>query len=96
MTIDSGHFSFALEEAEKLKEQLNLTYAQRLRLDWLQDIDFENASQIVANILPRAKSSFELATIALISDFITDQEREAVLNRYFKLFNAALSANDSA
>ncbi len=96
MTIDSDDFSYALEEAEKLKELPGLTYAQKLRLDWLTNINSENESQIVADLLPQTISSFELATLALITDFITDEEREAVINRYFDLFDAALSAGNIA
>lgn len=96
MTINSGHFSFALEEAESLKDLPNLTYAQKLRLDWIPDIDPENESQIVAALLPQATSSFDLATVALISDFLTAEERESVLNRYFDLLDTALSTDNVA
>ena len=96
MTIDSDDFSYALEEAENLKELSELTYAQRLRLDWLPDIDSENESQIVADLLPQANTSFDLTTLTLISDFITADEREAVLNRYFELFDAAISMGNLA
>lgn len=94
LTIDSNDFSFALDEAEKLKELSNLTYAQKLRLDWLPDINPKNESEIVAKLLPQANTSFEMATIALISDFITAEEREAFLNRCFDLFDAALTAGN--
>ena len=73
-----------------------LTYPQKLRLDWLPNINSENKSQIVANLLPQTTSSFEMATLALISDFITANEREAVLNRFFELFDAALSSENIA
>lgn len=96
MTIDSDDFSYALEEAEKLKELSDLTYAQKLRLDWLPNINSENESQIVADLLPQSTTSFEMATLALISDIITAEEREAVFNRYFGLFNASLSAGNLA
>ena len=69
-------------------------YAQKLRLDWLPNINSENESQIVADLLPQATSSFELTT--LISDFITPEEREALLNGYFDMFDAALSAGNIA
>ena len=69
-------------------------YAQKLRLDWLPNINSDNESQIVADLLPQATSSFELTT--LISDFITPEEREALLNGYFDMFDAALSAGNIA
>ncbi len=96
LTIDNQDLSFALDEAENLKELPNLTYAQKLRLDWLPDIGPENESQIVADLLPQADSSFELATLALIFDFITAEEREAVLDRYFDLFDTALTVGNVA
>jgi hypothetical protein len=96
MTIDSGDFSFALDEAENLKELPNLTYAQKLRLNWLPDINPENESAIVAKLLPEANTSFEVATLALIFDFITAEERKAVLDRYFDLLDAALISGNVA
>ena len=96
MTIDSDDFSLALDEAENLKELPNLTYAQKLRLNWLPDINSENESAIVAKLLPEANTSFELAALALIFDFITAEEREAVLGRYFDLFDAALISGNVA
>ncbi len=53
MTIDRDDFSFALDDAENLKGLSNLTYAQKLRLNWLPDINFENESEIVANFFPK-------------------------------------------
>lgn len=40
-------------------------------------------------------SSFIMATLALITDYITDAERNAVLNRYFDLFDTAILANNT-
>lgn len=96
MTIDSDDFSYALDEAENLKELPGLTYAQKLRLDWLPNINAENESQIVADLLTQTTSSFEMATLALIFDFIIAEEREAVHNRYFDLFDASLSTGNLA
>lgn len=94
MMIDGNLFGFAIEEAENLKELPNLTYAQKLRLDWIPNINSENESKIVANMLPHATSSFEMETIGQISDVITADEREVVFNRYFELFDAALAAGN--
>ena len=96
MTIDRDDFSFALDDAENLKGLSNLTYAQKLRLNWLPDINSENESEIVAKLLSEANTSFEMATLALIFDFITAEEREAVLDRYFDLFDAALTVGNVA
>lgn len=93
--IHSHHEDFAIEEAYKLKDLPDLTYAQKLRLDWIPNINSENESEIVAKLLPDANTAFEIATLALISNFITAEEREAVLNLYFNLFDKALSANDT-
>lgn len=94
--IHSPHEYFAIEEADKLKGLPDLTYAQKLRLNWIPSITSENESEIVAKLLLEASTSFEMATLALISDFITAEEREAVLNRYFDLFDAALTAGNVA
>lgn len=96
MSIDSEDFSFALDEAENLKGLPSLTYAQKLRLNWLPDINSENESEIVVKLLPEANTSFEIATLALIFDFITAEERETVLDRYFDLLDAALTVGNVA
>lgn len=92
--IHSPHNDFAIEEASKLKETSGPTYAQQLRLDWIPTITSENESQIVAKLLPDANTSFEIATLALIADFVTEAEREAIIHRYFELFDAALAADN--
>ena len=56
MTIDRDDFSFALDDAENLKGLSNLTYAQKLRLNWLPDINSENESEIVAKLLSESRS----------------------------------------
>ena len=93
--IHSHHEDFAIEEAYKLKDLPDLTYAQKLRLDWIPTITSENESEIVAKLLPEINTAFEMATIALIADYVTDTEREAILNRYFDLFDTALSTNNT-
>ncbi|MCM1140610.1 MAG: hypothetical protein NC453_18725, partial [Muribaculum sp.] len=40
-------------------------------------------------------TAFEIATLALITDYVSDSEREAVLTRYFDLFDTALSTNNT-
>lgn len=47
----------------------------------------------VADLLPQITTSFEMATVVPIIDFITAEEREAVLNRHFYLFDPILAAN---
>ncbi len=49
----------------------------------------------MAELLPQTDSSFEMATLALISDFCTDKERAAIFGRYIGMFDAARSANDT-
>ncbi|MCM1139136.1 MAG: hypothetical protein NC453_11260 [Muribaculum sp.] len=102
--IHSHHEDFAIEEADKLKGLPDLTYAQKLRLDWIPSITSENESEIAAKLLESLStdnssflspnSSFIMATLALITDHLSDAEREAVLNHYFELFNTALSTNN--
>ena len=94
--IHSEHYDYAIEEAGKLKDRQGLTYAQKLRLDWIPNNNSEKESQIVANLLPHATTSFDIATLAQISDFITAEERDAVLTRYFDLFEAAMSTDNVA
>ncbi|MCM1140890.1 MAG: hypothetical protein NC453_20155 [Muribaculum sp.] len=93
--IHSHHEDFAIEEADKLKDLPDLTYSQKLRLDWIPSITSGNESEIVAKLLPEANTSFEIATLSLISDFVTNKEREAIHNRYFELFDTALSTNNT-
>lgn len=95
LILTDGHSDFALEEASMIVDKPNLTYAQKLRLKWLPGITPEDESKIVAELLPKTDSSFEMATLALISDFCTDKERAAILDRYLELFDAALAANDT-
>jgi len=96
LILTDGHSDFALEEASIIVDEPNLTYAQRLRLKWLPGITTEDESKIVAELLPQTNSSFEMATLALISDFCTDKERAVIIDRYLEMFNIALAANDIA
>lgn len=94
LSVIGSHNDFAIEEAARLKETSGPTYAQQLLLDWIPTITSENESQIVAKLLPDANTSFEIATLALIADFVTEAEREAIIHRYFELFDAALAADN--
>lgn len=95
LILTNGHSDFALEEASMIVDKPNLTYAQELRLKWLPGITPENESKIVAELLPKTDSSFEMATLALISDFCTNEERAVIFDRYLEMFDAALVANDT-
>lgn len=96
LTLHSDHSRFALEEASSLEDLPDLNYAQRLRLKWLPALTPEDDSRIVAELLPQTNSSFEMATLALISDFCTDEERAAIIDRYTVLVNGATASNDTA
>ncbi|MCM1140279.1 MAG: hypothetical protein NC453_17060, partial [Muribaculum sp.] len=95
---------FAIEEASKLlsapslagRAGERLTYAQKLRLDWIPSTTSQNESEIVAKLLPEANTTFEMATLALITDYVSDSDREAILNRYFNVFDTALPTNNTA
>ncbi len=95
LILTNRHSDFALERASIMEDLPDLTYAQKLRLKWLPAITPEDDSKIVAELLPQTYGSFEMATLALISDFCTDEERAAIFGRYLELFDAALSANDT-
>ncbi len=96
LILISGHSDYALERASIMEDLPNLTYAQKLRLKWLPAITPEDDSKIVAELLPQTDNSFEMATLALISDFCTDEERAAIFDRFIELFDAALSTHDTA
>ncbi len=95
LTLHSDHSDFALEEASSLEDRPDLTYAQKLRLQWLPGIDSEDDSKIVAELLPEANGSFVMGTIALLFDYITDDERNAVIDRYIAMVDAAIASNDT-
>lgn len=98
--IRSNDFYFAVEEADKLKELPGLTYSQKVRLDWIPNIEPENESQIVADLLPNIslsrmeESVFDLETLALISDGVTPSEREAIFNRFTEIVEASVASKD--
>ncbi len=96
LILTGRHSNFALEKASIMEDLPNLTYVQKLRLKWLPNLTLEDYSKIVAELLPRTCSSFEMGTLALISDFCTDEERAAIFDRYIEKFDAALSANGIA
>jgi len=95
-TLHGEDSRFALEEASSLLARPNLTYDQKLRLEWLPGIDLQDDSRIVAELLPRANDPFVMATIGMIIDYITDEERTAVLDRYTAMVDAAVAAGDTA
>lgn len=96
LILMGGHSDFALEKGSIMEDLPDQTYAQKLRLKWLPAITPEDDSKIVAELLPQTGSSFEMATLALISDFCTDEERAAIFGHYLKMFDVALLANDTA
>lgn len=104
-TLYSNHEDFATKEASKLRKLPSLTYAQQLRLDWIlsdsSQSELEIADKILSCLSPAGKAgeewtSFEMATVAPITDFVTDSERESILNRYFTLLDAAIANGSSA
>jgi len=96
ITINSDHLYFALEEASLLEDLPDLTYAQKLRLEWLPNINSVDDSKIVAELLTQANDSFVMATIGMLIDYIADEERTAVLDRYIAMTDAAIATNDAA
>jgi len=95
LTPHSDHSRFVLKEVSIIEDEQNLTYAQKLRLKWLPGMTPEDDSKIVAEFLLQTDSSFEMETLALITDFCTDEERAAIFDRYLEMFDAALAANDT-
>lgn len=96
LNLNNNHSIFALEEASIIEDEPNLTDAQRLRLKWLPGLTLEDKDKIVAELLTQTDSSFEMATLALITDFCTDEDRAAVFDRYLEMFDTAIAANDMA
>ncbi len=96
LDINHDHSLFALEEASIIEDEPNLTYAQKLRLKWLPGITLADESKIVAELLSHTIGSFEMSTIAQIIDFITDDERNAIIDRYIAMVDAAVASNDTA
>lgn len=78
------------------EDRPDLTYAQELLLKWFPSLTLEDDSKIVAKLLPQTNNSFEMATLALITNFCTDEERAAIFNRYLELFEASILVNDTA
>ncbi len=95
LTLHSDHSRFALDEASLLEDLPDLTYAQKLRLEWLPEITPQDDSKIVAELLSQVSDSFVMGTIALVFDFITDEERTAVLDRYIAMVDAAIASNNT-
>lgn len=96
LNLNNDHSFFALEEASIIEDGQDLTYAQKLRLKWLPGLTLEDDSKIVAELLPQTDSSFEMATLALIIDFCSNEKRYAIFDRYLEMFDTALSANNTA
>jgi len=90
------HCYFALEDVSMIEDEPSLTYAQRLRLKWLPALTSEDYSKIVAELFSQTDSSFEMATLALISYFCTDKEHVTIFDRYLEIFDAALYDNNTA
>ncbi len=96
LILTNRHSDYALERASIIEDLPDLTYAQKFHLKWLPAITPEDYSKIVSELLPQTDSSFEMATLALISDFCINEERAAIFDRYLEMFDAALLANDTA
>ena len=97
MFVNKEHSRLALGEASIIEDEPNLTYAQKLRLEWLPNINIEeDDSKMVAELLSQRTGSFEMSTIGQIIDFITDDERNAVIDRYIAMIDAAVASNDTA
>lgn len=100
--LSFDHSYFALEEASALEDLPDLTFAQKLRLQWLPGIDSEDYSKIVSELLSTIphcgldEVGFVMTTIAQIFDFISDEERTAVIDRYIVIVNAAIATNNAA
>lgn len=100
--IHSNDLNFTIKEADKLIEIPDLTYIQKLRLEWLQGKETENESEIAEILLKSLNSSsltpnssFIMATLAQISDLCGEKQRDAILNRYFEFYDAALQSNNA-
>lgn len=94
LELNSVLFVFAREEAAKLEETPGLTEFQRLRLYWINHRDeAQNISATVRNLLPQAKDSFDIATLAVIQEYGPYEDREVIFDCIVEKFNIAISLN---
>lgn len=96
--LSFDHSDFALEKADGLlnKFESELTDFQRLRLKWLPCIDGSDCDTLVADLLPKTQTAFDIATIFLVMDFCNDDIRKAVIVKYKELFAKALYEKNEA
>lgn len=85
---------FAREEAAKLECLSNLTDFQKLFLSSISDVEIKDAPATIARLLPQAKDSFDIAALAIIEDFGSYDDRNAIFTRFTEMFNKALSLKD--
>ena len=97
LELNSDLFVFAREEAAKFEDSSNITEFQRLRLYWINHRDeAQNISATIRNLLPKAKDSFDIATLAVVQEYGSYEDREAIFDRVCEIFRNALSLNDTA
>lgn len=85
---------FALENASELEELPTLTYSQSLRLSWLPDINPDDVSGIVRDILSAPVTSFDIETLLQIINYCTEKERSEIIDLYISKMEEAFIKKD--
>ncbi len=93
---DSDGLQYVLDEACRLAQDSRLSYLQKLRLSWLTDEDDEIHPEAIAPLWEHAGNAFDVATLAMIEDVATADQRKALFKRWTELFLSALANDDAA
>ena len=78
LAVEYNDSDFALEKAAELEDLPDLTYTQRLRLSWIPDINPDDVSEIVDEILSRPVDEFDIETLLQIINYCTDEDRTRI------------------
>ena len=96
MFVNNEHSRLALEKSEELAGAPGLTYSQQLRLSWMFDMESANWKETIDRLLPQVSNAFDLATLADIEMFGTEEQRQRIMHLYTSRFDAALQTGDTA
>lgn len=95
LQLNADHNLFVLEETQILSELSELTDFQRLRLDYMANMEPENWEALIDNLLPQAKDAFDIKTLLDIDIFGSESQRKSILDLYAEIFDQSLAMNDS-
>ncbi len=94
--INNEHSRLALDKSEELAGTPGLTHSQQLRLSRMFDMESDDWQGTIDRLLPQACDAFDLATLADIGMFGTEEQRQSIMSLYTSLFDAALQAGDTS